>query len=84
MFVVLFWFSAKPRPRGALSGLFLVLYACFRSIVENFREPDADIGFDLLGWVTRGQLLSLPLLILGIGLLIYAYFGGGKKAAKLN
>ncbi|HWV14454.1 MAG TPA: prolipoprotein diacylglyceryl transferase [Cellvibrio sp.] len=83
MFVVLFWFTAKPRPRGAASGLFLVLYASFRSIVENFRQPDADIGFDFLGWVTRGQLLSLPLFILGFGLLIYAYFGGGKKAAKL-
>lgn len=84
LFVVVFWFSAKPRPRGAVSGLFLILYATFRSIVENFRQPDADIGFDLLGWVTRGQLLSLPLFIVGFGLLIYAYVGGGKKAAKLT
>lgn len=89
LFAVLFWFSAKPRPRGALSGLFLVLYASFRTLIENFREPDADIGFDLFGWMTRGQLLSLPLFVLGIGLLIYAYFirpaaGQPKKAAKLN
>jgi phosphatidylglycerol:prolipoprotein diacylglycerol transferase len=74
MFVVLFWYSAKPRPRGAVSGLFLVLYASFRSIVENFREPDADIGFDLFGFITRGQLLSVPMFILGFGLLGHAYY----------
>lgn len=84
LFIILFWFSAKPRPRGAVSGLFLILYACFRSIVENYRQPDADIGFDFLGWITRGQLLSLPLFIGGIGLLIYAYMGGGKKAANIH
>lgn len=78
MFVVLFWFSAKPRPRGAVAGLFLVLYACFRSIVENFREP--DMGIDLVfGVITRGQLLSAPMFILGIGLLVYGYYQERKK-----
>ena len=79
MFIVLFWFSAKPRPRGAVGGLFLVLYASFRSIVENFREPDADIGFDLFGVITRGQLLSAPMFILGVGLLGYGYYQERKK-----
>jgi len=79
MFVVLFWFSAKPRPRGAVSGLFLVLYASFRSLVENFREPDADIGFDLFGVITRGQLLSAPMLIAGVILLGSAYINERKK-----
>jgi phosphatidylglycerol:prolipoprotein diacylglycerol transferase len=78
MFIVLFWFSAKPRPRGAVAGLFLVLYACFRSIVENFREP--DMGIDLVfGVITRGQLLSAPMFILGIGLLVYGYYQERKK-----
>lgn len=79
LFIVIFWFSSKPRPRGAVSGLFLVMYGCFRSIVEVYRQPDADIGFDLFGFITRGQLLSAPMFIVGFGLLFYAYFGGGKK-----
>lgn len=73
LFSVIFWFSAKPRPRGAVCGLFLLLYACFRSLIENFRQPDADIGFDLFGVITRGQLLSAPMFIGGIGLLVWAY-----------
>ncbi len=76
--VVLLWFSAKPRPRGAVCGLFLLLYSIFRSVVENYRQPDADIGFDLFGFITRGQLLSLPMFILGAGLLINAYFFNTK------
>lgn len=79
MFIVLFWFSSKPRPRGAVAGLFLVLYASFRTLVENFREPDADIGFDLFGTITRGQLLSVPMLLLGIGLLCYGYYQARQK-----
>lgn len=90
MFVVLFWYSAKPRPRGAVSGLFLILYSTFRSVVENFREPDADIGFDLFGVITRGQLLSAPMLIAGIVLLGQAYYlerkkqSATKKAASMS
>lgn len=74
MFVVLFWYSSKPRPRGAVSGLFLVLYASFRSLVENFRQPDADIGFDLFGVITRGQLLSAPMIVIGFALLGHAWY----------
>ncbi|MCP8900702.1 prolipoprotein diacylglyceryl transferase [Gilvimarinus xylanilyticus] len=73
LFIIVYVFSRKPRPTGAVSGVFLVGYACFRIIVEFAREPDQHIQFDLYGWVTRGQLLSLPMLALGIGLLVYAY-----------
>lgn len=73
LFVVLLWFSAKPKPRMAVSGLFLMLYGCFRFGVEFVREPDGHIGFDLLGWMTRGQLLSLPMMILGVALFVWAY-----------
>jgi len=54
--------------RGALSGLFLVLYAIARAIIENFREPDAHLGeFDLILFsATMGQLLSLPIMALGL------------------
>ncbi|TGD75762.1 prolipoprotein diacylglyceryl transferase [Mangrovimicrobium sediminis] len=76
MFCVLFWFSRKPRPTCAVSGLFALLYGCVRSFAEFFREPDAHIGFDAFGWLTRGQLLSLPMILVGIGLLVYAYRGG--------
>jgi phosphatidylglycerol:prolipoprotein diacylglycerol transferase len=73
LFTVLYWYSSKPRPRGTVAGLFLVLYACFRIFAEFFREPDQHISYDLFGWVTRGQLLSLPMLILGIGVLVWSW-----------
>ncbi len=74
LFVVLYWFSRKPRPTGAVCGMFLLLYGLFRSFVEFFREPDAHIQFDFFGWVTRGQLLSLPMILLGAGLITWGYW----------
>lgn len=71
LFVIVFWFSAKPRPRGAVSGVFLIGYAIFRFSVEFVREP--DLGVALIGGMTRGQLLCVPMLILGVGLLVWAY-----------
>jgi len=53
--------------------LFLFGYGVFRSIAEFFREPDAHIGFDALGWLTRGQLLSLPMIVAGLAIIIWAY-----------
>jgi phosphatidylglycerol:prolipoprotein diacylglycerol transferase len=73
LFVVLWWYSSSPRPRWAVGGLFVTLYGCFRFIVEFFRQPDSHIGFDLLGWLTRGQLLSLPMIVGGIALMVWAY-----------
>jgi len=73
LFIVLFWFTSKPRPRMAAGGLFLLLYGSFRFVVEFVREPDSHIGFDILGWMTRGQLLSLPMIVAGLGFLVWAY-----------
>ncbi|SIS86161.1 prolipoprotein diacylglyceryl transferase [Neptunomonas antarctica] len=73
MFIVLWWFSSKPRPRMAVSALFLILYGVFRSSIEFFREPDAHIGYIAFGWLTEGQLLSLPMIIVGTLLLLWAY-----------
>lgn len=73
LFCVLWWFSSKPRPRLAVSGLFLVLYAVFRSSVELVRQPDDHLGFLAFDWLTMGQLLSLPMLVLGMGFIWYAY-----------
>ena len=83
LFLIVFWFSAKPRLRGVVSGVFLIGYSTFRFLVEFVREPDQGIGFDLLGWMTRGQLLCIPMFILGAGLIIYAYcFAGAKKSPQ--
>ncbi|TWT21249.1 prolipoprotein diacylglyceryl transferase [Luteimonas marina] len=66
MFAVLWWYSSKPRPRYAVSGLFALLYGVFRFAVEFVRVPDADIGYLAFGWLTMGQVLSLPLIALGL------------------
>lgn len=69
LFVVLWWFSAKPRPRYAVSGLFALLYGVFRFAVEFVREPDAHLGYLAFGWLTMGQVLSIPLILVGLWLL---------------
>ena len=73
LFVIVWFYSSRPRPQKAVSAMFLIGYGVFRSIAEFFREPDAHIGFDLFGWMSRGQLLSLPMIIFGVVLLVIAY-----------
>lgn len=72
MFVVLVLYSQKPRPRMAVSGLFLVLYGVFRIGIEFVRVPDND-RYIAWGWLTRGLIYSLPMVIFGAILLILAY-----------
>ncbi len=72
LFVILWMYSAKPRPVGAVGGVFLLGYGTFRFIVEFFREPDAHIGLYQLG-LSQGQLLCLPMILLGLILLLRAY-----------
>jgi len=73
LFALIWWFSAGKRPRGAVSGLFLLGYGLQRFMIEFVREPDVQIGFDLFGWLTRGQMLCLPMIIAGMLLLVMAY-----------
>ncbi len=73
MFVLLWWFSSRPRPRMAVSGLFLLLYGCFRSLIELVREPDDHLGFLAFEWLTMGQLLSVPMVVAGALLMLFAY-----------
>lgn len=73
LFLILWFYSAKPRPRMAVSGMFALCYGTFRFIVEFAREPDAHLQFIAFGWLTMGQLLSAPMIALGIGLLWLAY-----------
>src|SRR5579872_203635 len=73
LFAVLWWFTSKPRPRFAPSGLFLVIYGVSRFLIEFVRVPDEHIGYLAGGWFTMGQLLSLPMVLAGIVLLAVAY-----------
>ncbi|HXZ93958.1 MAG TPA: prolipoprotein diacylglyceryl transferase [Burkholderiales bacterium] len=67
LFAILWWFSAKPRPRGQVSALFLIGYGTFRFIAEFAREPDDFLGYLALH-LTMGQWLSLPMIVAGLGL----------------
>ncbi len=73
LFAIVWCFSSRPRPAGAVAGVFLIGYAVFRFIVEFFREPDLHMGFVAFDWMTMGQLLSVPMLVLGLWLVWQAY-----------
>jgi phosphatidylglycerol:prolipoprotein diacylglycerol transferase len=74
IFVVLFALSRKypPRPRGTFLGIFLIMYGTFRFLIEFVRQPDVQIGY-LFGtdWVTMGQVLSVPLVVVGVCVLVW-------------
>ena len=72
LFALLWWFSRKPRPLGAVSGMFLLGYGVLRFAVEYSREPDSFLGLLALG-LSMGQWLSLPMALGGIGMLAWAY-----------
>ena len=73
LFCLLWWFSAKPKPRLAVSGLFLIGYGIARFIVEFFRQPDSHLGFIAFDWLTMGQLLSLPMIFAGVAMMCWSY-----------
>lgn len=76
LFLILFWFARKmrkPEHWGRIGGLFLIGYGAARSFVELFREPDAHLGFLLGGSITMGQILSLPMIIIGLILVVRSY-----------
>lgn len=70
LFCILYFVSMKPKPRYLVSGLFALFYGVFRFGVEFVREPDAQLGYLAWGWLTMGQILSLPLILLGVVLLL--------------
>jgi phosphatidylglycerol:prolipoprotein diacylglycerol transferase len=72
LFVILWWFSAKPRPRGAVTAAFLIGYGTFRFLAEYFRSPDDGI-FGLSDTISMGQWLSLPMILGGAVMMIWAW-----------
>lgn len=73
LFLILWLYSARPRPVMAVSGLFLFCYGLFRFLVELVRMPDSHIGYLAFDWLTQGQLLTLPMLLGGPLLILFAY-----------
>ncbi len=72
LFLILWFFASRPRPLGAVSGVFLVGYGVFRFLVEYTREPDSYLGVLAMGF-TMGQWLSIPMIIGGAIMLLWAY-----------
>lgn len=70
LFIVVWWYAAKPRAVGCVTGVFLMGYAICRLFIECFRQPDPQLGYLILNHITMGQLLSIPMLLGGIILLL--------------
>ncbi len=65
LFIVVWWYAARPRPAGCVTGIFLIGYALSRLIIECFREPDLQLGYVAFNCLTMGQVLSIPMLLGG-------------------
>jgi len=81
LFSILWIFSRKRRPLMSVSGLFLLCYGLLRFFVEFFRQPDAHLNFVAFNWMTRGQQLCIPMIILGAFMIWYAYRRDKKTLA---
>lgn len=81
IFCVLYVLSLRkpPRPKGSFIGTFLMLYGCFRFLVEFVRLPDEQMGYLAWGWLTMGQVLSLPLVLSGVALIVWSYRTNGAQ-----
>lgn len=73
LFIIVWVYSSKPRPAMAISGMFLLVYGIFRCGIEFVREPDPHLSYLAFNWLTMGHLLSLPMIIFGVLLMVYAY-----------
>lgn len=86
LFIILYVYGYYHRscdaPPGAMSGLFLIGYGIFRMMIEFVREPELHQGYVAFNWLTTGQLLSLPMVIVGLGLFIYSKMYAMKKFKK--
>ncbi len=71
LFVILWLYARKPRATGQISGVFMMGYGALRFAAEYFREPDDFLGYRALGW-SQGQWLSLPMILVGIAIFVWA------------
>lgn len=72
VFLIILWFNRKQQPNWSSGALFVICYGSIRFFLEFFRQPDHFIGFDLFGWLTRGQLLCIPMVIVGLVVFYWA------------
>ena len=79
LFVIVWFYSARPRAAGRVSAVFLIFYGLFRVLVEFTRQPDAHLGFIAFDWLTMGQLLSVPMMIAGFVIMFLAARGRFDK-----
>ncbi|MDH3658772.1 MAG: prolipoprotein diacylglyceryl transferase [Alphaproteobacteria bacterium] len=87
LFLILFWVARQarsPETAGRIGGLFLLGYGLARSFVELFREPDAHLGFLFGNSVTMGQILSVPMILIGLVLLAKSYAGTKHEHSKAS
>jgi len=84
LFIIVNLFDRRQRPRWAVGGVFTLGYGCLRFIAEFFRQPDTHLGFQAFGWMTRGQILCIPMVLLGIYLLVNAYRGAAAANVRTS
>ena len=77
LFIIMAIYTSKPRPKMGPTGLGVFCYGCFRFFVEFYRVPDAQLGYLAMDWMTMGQALSTPMIIIGAAMFYWAH----KKAA---
>ena len=84
LFILLWLVSAKPKPAGFVSGVFLLGYGVIRFSTEWFRSPDSHIGFIAFEWLTMGQLLSIPMMIAGILFILWSRHQNTEQPSARN
>ena len=72
LFIYMLWIAKKPKPTMNISGHFLLGYGLIRFLTEFFRTPDQHIGFTAFDVLTRGQMLCLPMIVIGLLLIYYS------------
>ncbi len=84
LFFILKAYSMKERTKGSICGLFMVMYAIFRFSVEFVREPDSNLGYIAFGWLTTGQLLCVPMLVIGLFVMNYESIANQCKKQSIK
>ena len=79
LFAILWWFSAKERARMSTIAVFFIGYGIFRFMIEFVRVPDAHLGYIAWGWLTQGQILTIPIIVFGFVLIWRVRINGSSK-----